>query len=377
MDSNEKVDNYPDRANGRMTPRSTLVSGDLVVGGSGGVAYTAPVISTVQGDIPDFAYLEGVGFDFAATGGSGNYSWSVEAGPLPDALILDSDGHLHGTITDAAGTYAVTIRCTDTTSLLYDEETYVITVTDWLSQILSTNRTAAWLSDQSSYFSLTGNDVNTWYEADGNSDLDLSYVATDSKSIYDTTHPVNTTGKTVRTGGFLLSRYAAGAAGKSSVIWPTGKGSLFIVVKIIGAVSDGALSSNDGIFRHGDTSSWGGLVQIAGRAGGVSGYRIRATCYDGATKTVDHNVADEIPAGWHVIAIRNDGSNLSLKVDNYTENQTPCGAMSYVDGVIRALSPYSTGQDVAIPIMLAYSAYDTITRDTVIGQLQSIITDLP
>lgn len=247
----------------------------------------------------------------------------------------------------------------------------------WLSQLLATGRTAAWLSDQADYFSLTGSDVDTWFEAGGNTDLNLAYVAGDTKSIYDTTHPVNTTIPTVRTGGFLLSRYAAGAAGKTSMIWPGGKGSLFFAVKIIGAVSDGAWNSNDGIFRHGDTSSWGGLVQIAGRAGGVSGYRIRATCYDGATKTVDHNVADEIPAGWHAFCVRNDGTNLSLKVDGYTEDQTPCGAMSYTDGVLRALSPYSTGQDVVIPAIVAYSAFDTTTRDTVLGQLQSLIGDLP
>ena len=246
----------------------------------------------------------------------------------------------------------------------------------WLSQLLSTARTAAWLTDQASYFSLTGSNVDVWYEANGTTALDLTYVS-GTKSIYDTTHPVNTTGKSVRTGGFVTSLYAAGATGKSSLIWPTGKGSLFIALKIIDAVSDGALSSNDGIFRHGDTGSWGGLVQIAERSAGGSGYRARATCYDGATKTVDHNVADEMPAGWHLLAIRNDGSNLSLKVDNYTENQTPCGAMAYTDGVLRALSPYSTGQDVAIAAMLSYSAYDTTTRDTVITQLQALITDLP
>lgn len=246
----------------------------------------------------------------------------------------------------------------------------------WLSQLLATGRTAAWLSDQSSYFDLTGANVDKWKEAGGTTSLDLSYVS-GTKSIYDTTHPVNTTGKTVRTGGFVTSLYAAAAAGKSSLIWPTGKGSLFFAFKLIDAVSDGAWSSNDGIFRHGDTSSWGGIVQIAKRSAGGSGYRVRATCYDGATKTVDHNVADEIPAGWHLIAIRNDGTNLSLKVDNYGENQAPCGAMAYIDGVLRALSPYSTGQDVAMAAVVAYSAHDTTTRDTVIGQLQDLIADLP
>ena len=246
----------------------------------------------------------------------------------------------------------------------------------WLAGLLETGQTAAWLSDQASYFDLTGSNVDKWKEANGATALDLSYVS-GTKSIYDTTHPANSTVATVRTGGFVTSLYAASGTGKSSVIWPSGKGSLFFAFKLIDAVSDGAWSSNDGIFRHGDTGSWGGLVQVAKRGGGGSGYRARATCFDGATKTVDHNVADEMAAGWHTLAIRNDGTNLSLKLDSYTEDQTLCGAMAYTDGVLRALSPYSTGQDVAIAAIVAYSAFDTTTRDTVMDQLRALIADLP
>lgn len=126
MDSNDVVDNYPDRANSRMNPRATTIDNQLIVGGSGGVAYTAPEITTIQGDIPDFDYLEVIAFDFEATGGSGTYEWTVDV--LPDTLVLDTDGHLHGTVTDSIGLYTIVVRCTDTVSTLYDEESYTLTI---------------------------------------------------------------------------------------------------------------------------------------------------------------------------------------------------------------------------------------------------------
>lgn len=250
------------------------------------------------------------------------------------------------------------------------------TTATWLSQLLATNRTAAWLSDQASYFTLTGDDVDAWLEAGGDTNLDLSYVTTEYKAKRDTTYPVNTSTATVRDLGFFLSRYQAGSAGKSSRIWPGGVGSYFVVVKINGAVSDGAWGSNDGIIRHGDTTAWGGILQIAGRMGG-GGYRVRHTWWDGAIKTVDYNVAGTVLPGWHLISFRADGASISLEVDDLGEVSVPAGAMTYVDGVLRVMSPYSTGQDVAIAAIVAYSAFDDTTRNTVKAQLQSLITDLP
>lgn len=51
-------------------------------------------------------------FQFTATGGSGNYSWSVTAGTLPAGLTLSAAGLLSGTPT-AAGTSAnITVTVT-------------------------------------------------------------------------------------------------------------------------------------------------------------------------------------------------------------------------------------------------------------------------
>lgn len=242
----------------------------------------------------------------------------------------------------------------------------------WLSQLLSTGRTAAWLTDQASYFSLTGSNVDVWYEANGTTALDLTYVS-GTKSIYDTTHPVNTTGKSVRNAG-AVSLYACGATGKSSLIWPSGVGSSFYALKIIDAVATGAEGPSTSVARHGDNGSWGGLLGIT--KDGTDDFKVYHTVYDGSTKTASDDVG--IASGWHVIAVRNTGSDLFLKVDDQTEVQAGgAGAMSYLDGVFRILSPYSTHESVAMAAMLHYSAHDTTTRDTVISQLQTLITDLP
>jgi hypothetical protein len=125
-------------------------------------------------------------------------------------------------------------------------------------------------------------------------------------------------------------------------------------------------------------SSWGALFRIAERGVGSGVYRIIHTVYDGATKTADLNDAGGPGVGWHLVAVRNTGTNLFLKVDEYDEvDAGGAGAMTYLDGVFRILSPFNGQQNVALAAMLHSSDHDSATRDAVMGTLQSLITDLP
>src|SRR5262249_38258448 len=49
----------------------------------------------------------------SASGGSGNYTFAVTSGTLPNGMQLDSDGTLHGTPTQN-GSFPITVTATDT-----------------------------------------------------------------------------------------------------------------------------------------------------------------------------------------------------------------------------------------------------------------------
>lgn len=61
---------------------------------------TLRVIRITTASLPDFE--EGVAYSqqLEATGGSGNYTWEVSSGTLPDGITLSADGLLSGTPTD-------------------------------------------------------------------------------------------------------------------------------------------------------------------------------------------------------------------------------------------------------------------------------------
>lgn len=235
--------------------------------------------------------------------------------------------------------------------------------------------TGLWLSDLDTYFDLTGANVNKWKDAKGDTDADISFVS-GTKCILDATHPVNTTVKTVRNAG-ATSLNACGANGKSSKFWPGGVGSSFWAVKLIDAISDGGMGALTGVNRHGDSGSWGGLLRIAKRGAG-SDFRIAHTVYDGSTKTAEDNPVGAILAGWHRIHVRNTGTNLFLQVDDRAEvNAGGAGAMAYLDGLYRILSPYNTDENVAIAIHGHSGDYSSAYRDAVGAILQGLIADLP
>ncbi len=67
------------------------------------------------------------GLSLDATGGDGNYTWSVSSGALPDGMTLESDGYLYGEPTDP-GTSAFTVEVTDDETPTPDIATETYTV---------------------------------------------------------------------------------------------------------------------------------------------------------------------------------------------------------------------------------------------------------
>jgi hypothetical protein len=72
---------------------------------------TTPVVVTTA-SLPGGTAMVAYSATLAASGGTAPYSWSVDAGTLPDGLSLDSAGVISGTPT-TAGTYSVTVRVSD------------------------------------------------------------------------------------------------------------------------------------------------------------------------------------------------------------------------------------------------------------------------
>lgn len=67
-------------------------------------------------------------FALTATGGSGQYAWTIATGALPANLTLSGAGSVGGAVTAASGQYTFKARATDVTTSLFDERTFMITV---------------------------------------------------------------------------------------------------------------------------------------------------------------------------------------------------------------------------------------------------------
>ena len=67
-------------------------------------------------------------FALTATGGSGQYAWTLSTGALPANLTLSGAGSVGGAVTAASGQFTFKARATDVTTSLFDERTFTITV---------------------------------------------------------------------------------------------------------------------------------------------------------------------------------------------------------------------------------------------------------
>jgi hypothetical protein len=83
----------------------------ITIGGNGPSPIT---ITTVA--LPDVAYGASYTVQMAATGGTTPYTWSVASGSFPSGISMSSSGLISGSSTAAAGSYTVTLRCSDTSS---------------------------------------------------------------------------------------------------------------------------------------------------------------------------------------------------------------------------------------------------------------------
>lgn len=83
-------------------------------GGGGSTPPNPPATLTISTTSPLTAGTVGIAYTltFAATGGTGPYTWSVNTGTLPGGLTLSSAGVLSGTPT-AAGSSVFTVKATD------------------------------------------------------------------------------------------------------------------------------------------------------------------------------------------------------------------------------------------------------------------------
>lgn len=76
------------------TVRATLASGSFAE-----KTYTITVITIATTALPDYTIGTPYSFQLVAAGGSGNYSWAVSAGSLPNGLDLSATGLISGTPT--------------------------------------------------------------------------------------------------------------------------------------------------------------------------------------------------------------------------------------------------------------------------------------
>lgn len=60
---------------------------------------TISVLEITTTQLPAFSIGVPYSFQLVAAGGSGNYQWKIAAGSLPNGLVLDNDGLIHGTPT--------------------------------------------------------------------------------------------------------------------------------------------------------------------------------------------------------------------------------------------------------------------------------------
>ena len=298
-DDNGKVENYPDRPNGRMTPRSALVDGKLQIGGASGAVEQPPTITTVQGDIPTWQYLEAVGFDFEATGGETPYTWTVSAGTLPGTLILDTDGHLHGTVTEVA-LASVTIRCTGSNSE-YDEEVFTLETT---TPVLPGSPT--FILDVEEQTDLTGSNYNSLQDSSGNG-FNLALEAAQTKAIKDSGVQLDGIDTIDTNGAYCWYSTSAGIDLAGDIFPNSGVGSMIVVFNA--DVYANAFGSNyDFIIGGRDDNSFISEI-ITGPAASAKASAIGHIDIDTAISTDT----------WYVQTSRWNATSIKSQIDNGTE----------------------------------------------------------
>ena len=126
MDGDGIIDGTPE-ASGEF---GFAVTATDAFGQTGEQAYTlsilAPTIVLEPDSLPDGNVGENYAQAVSASGGNAPYTFAVTSGALPAGLLLDSDGSLHGTPTQA-GTFPLTITATDN----FDQtgtQSYVLTI---------------------------------------------------------------------------------------------------------------------------------------------------------------------------------------------------------------------------------------------------------
>ncbi|MFN8000664.1 MAG: putative Ig domain-containing protein [Acidobacteriota bacterium] len=87
---------------------------------------TCPVITITTGALPNGSVGNAYNLTLAASGGSGNFQFSLSGGSLPTGLTLAQNGKISGTAT-AAGTYNFTVTAT-TPELCTGSKNYAITI---------------------------------------------------------------------------------------------------------------------------------------------------------------------------------------------------------------------------------------------------------
>ena len=231
--------------------------------------------------------------------------------------------------------------------------------------IPTTSLTAEYVSSAAADFSLTGAAVNTWREHNGNTDLDLAF-SSGTKANRNTTHPINTTGETVDTNN-AFGDYFSAVGGTLSDIFPSGTGSLYLVVYVDSHPD--SFNDNDWIFKSSADANF------------------KVSIKDGPNFTVGTNAdAQQVSQSitldaWHLISVRfgTGAGGLKVQIDDNTEQSGTGAAISTLTGRLQAFADSGgAGRfDGALAHVLFYSAtHDDSQRDVVKSALRALYADI-
>ena len=94
-------------------PMQSSFAGNFI-GGAGLLAFKSSSLTVGTSLMPDADKVQAYAATLQASGGSGSYTWTVQAGSLPTGLALNaSTGAVTGTVTGATGNYPITFRVTE------------------------------------------------------------------------------------------------------------------------------------------------------------------------------------------------------------------------------------------------------------------------
>jgi hypothetical protein len=92
-----------------------MANGRLKKGAAGHLTNSTKLLVTTTA-LPNVVYGQVYTVQMAASGGATPYTWSVASGAFPSGISLSSSGLISGSSTAAAGSYTVTISCSDNSS---------------------------------------------------------------------------------------------------------------------------------------------------------------------------------------------------------------------------------------------------------------------